>query len=519
MDPLQYEVEAFQIFSKSKVWQLNRDYYQDIGIEAWSNGIVPHQITSNSLVGKTYASLILGFLKDLAAKKSLKETVYIVELGAGHGRLGYHVLKHLEEAITLLEIDLPPYCYVLTDIVEQNLSFFKEHPQLKPFMASGVLDYAYYDAVNGENIELRYAGKTIQKGDLENPIIAIGNYFFDSIPSELFHVKGGDLSLCSVALHSAVDPKNVDTASLIKNLKLTFRSDPIDGQYYESAVFNEILERYKTKLESSYVFFPEKGLLCLESLKALSSQGLMLLSMDKGFHDVRFLENKKKPEIIAHGSFSVWVNYHAIGEYCKGLGGLPLFPKYKSFHLEAACFLFVENPLKYTNTNAAYQHTINGFGPDNFNSIKKLCYANISNVSLVHLLSVLRLCAYDSTFFVQILPRIKQLILRLTSDEGEALLETLDLVWNYYFNINEKKDLALSIGGIFFDLGYYEKALLYFQYSTDVYGEEMDTFYNKMLCYYQLRQDVQFNNSLKIAQFLFPDAEIFENLKALKLDN
>jgi len=101
MDKKLHEVESFQLFSESKIWQLNRDYYQDIGIEAWSEGEVPHQITSNSLVGKTYSELILGFLKDLADKGETKETVYIIELGAGHGRLAFHILKHLERLIAI----------------------------------------------------------------------------------------------------------------------------------------------------------------------------------------------------------------------------------------------------------------------------------------------------------------------------------------------------------------------------------------------------------------------------------
>jgi SAM-dependent MidA family methyltransferase len=83
-------------FHDSMIWQLNRDYYQDIGIDAWSSGEVPHNITSNSFVGKTYAALIFAMLKDLARKEKL-DTVYILELGTGHGRLAFHVLKHLEK--------------------------------------------------------------------------------------------------------------------------------------------------------------------------------------------------------------------------------------------------------------------------------------------------------------------------------------------------------------------------------------------------------------------------------------
>ena len=31
-----YEIEAFTPFSESKIWQLNRDFYHERGISAWS---------------------------------------------------------------------------------------------------------------------------------------------------------------------------------------------------------------------------------------------------------------------------------------------------------------------------------------------------------------------------------------------------------------------------------------------------------------------------------------------------
>jgi len=36
-----YQVEAPTLFSESLIWQLNRDYYKDAGIDAWSSSIVP----------------------------------------------------------------------------------------------------------------------------------------------------------------------------------------------------------------------------------------------------------------------------------------------------------------------------------------------------------------------------------------------------------------------------------------------------------------------------------------------
>ena len=150
-----FKLESNQLFSKSKIWQLNRAFYQYKGINAFSEDIVPHHLTSNSLVGKTYAELILGFLKDLAAKGKTKEKVFIIELGAGHGRLAFHILSHLQKLISNYNLELPPFCYILSDIAEKNLNFFQAHHQFQEYFDNGTLDVCYFDAIESKQLFLR----------------------------------------------------------------------------------------------------------------------------------------------------------------------------------------------------------------------------------------------------------------------------------------------------------------------------------------------------------------------------
>lgn len=156
MDKQNYRIlEANTPFEESSLWQINRSYYEEEGLEAWSQGVVPHNMTSNSTVGKTYAGLIIGFLKDQLIKESFNEDVLIVELGSGHGRLAYHILKHLDKMLALEAEELPSYCYVLTDIVESNLEFFENHPQLQEYFDLGKLDISYYDGIASSKLYLK----------------------------------------------------------------------------------------------------------------------------------------------------------------------------------------------------------------------------------------------------------------------------------------------------------------------------------------------------------------------------
>jgi len=512
-----FEVESNQPFSKSKIWQFNRDFYRFRGISAFSEGIVPHQLTSNALVGKTYAELIFGLLKDLAFKGQTNEPVYILELGAGHGRLAFHIIIHLQKLIKATNLQLPSYCFVISDIVEENLAFFLKHPQFTSFYKAGILEVAYFDGIGGEHLDLRYSKKTIAIQALSQPIVAIANYFFDSIPSDLFKIQDKEISKCYVSINSKGNPEHLKPDDLIKNLDLTLKYTNVEEDTYNNPNYNLILDSYRNVLEETYFFFPEQAIRCIENVKNLSKSGLLLLSLDKGFHEIDDLKKRKEPDVVNHGSFSIWVNFNALGQHCEQLGGLNLFPSYSTFHLELVALMYLEDNESFCNTIAAYEHFVNNFGPDDFNTLKHHAYLNAPRLKVKDVIALLRLSSYDSLFFVKLLPRLKQLSKSITFNERRRIAETMHNVWDMYFSIGEDFDLAYEIGSIFYDLGFYNDALSYFQYSVNLYGHKPDTFYNTALSYYQLRQDTQFLETIVKAKASYPDSDLFENLEKLDI--
>ena len=277
MEKQRFEVEAMKPFSESLIWQLNRDFYDAVGMDAWREGAVPHHLTSNSIVGKTYAELIFGFLKDLALKGQTSERVYVLELGAGHGRLAFHILKHLERLIANTNVLLPPFCYVLSDIVEANLVFWDEHPQLQDYFERGVLDIAYFDGVASKELVLRRAKKTIVAQALNQPIITLANYLFDSIPNDLFHIRNGRMEECWVALETKEDPAEMDSETLLKNMELAYYKRDVDFPFYEDREMDAVLDAYKKLVFNTYLLFPHLGLKCVRNLRNLSKNGLFLI--------------------------------------------------------------------------------------------------------------------------------------------------------------------------------------------------------------------------------------------------
>ena len=509
-------IESYTPFSQSRIWEFNRQYYQKVGLEAWNTGVVPHHLTSNAMVGKSYASIIYGMLLDLAVKGKNNERVYILELGAGHGRLCFHILRHLENMIERSAFSLPPFTYILSDIAEQNLDYFINHAQFETYFDRGMLDVAYYDAVHSDAIVLRHSGLTILPKFLNQVLIAIGNYFFDSIPHDLFYINKGRVSECLVSI--TTDNHETTSENIpMEDLDLEYFNNEISIPYYKDESIETLLQYYSHELKKAYLLMPSVGIQCIEKLKALSNEGLMVITMDKGSQHLSELEGRERPDYITHGSFSLNVNYHAFAMHCNNSNGLALFSSSSNYFLELGCLFYLNAGANYKETMAAFESNVNDFGPDDFFGLTKYTYDNIPQMSIRDLILFIRLSCYDSTFFYNILPHFKQRVKAINNHEKDRVSQTLHKIWHMYFVLDENYDLAFEMGGIFFDLGMFTDALTYFDHSTRLFGDNEDTLYNKALCFYQLRQDEALISLLKNVREEHPAYARMQELAKLDL--
>ena len=109
-------------------------FYDRKGVDSWSQGIVPHFITSNTFIGKSYAKVLQGFLEDCMSpgaqmKVNPEEPLYIIELGAGSGKFTFFMLKALEEMQATCNFPLKNIKYVMTDFTEANFEFWRTQVQ------------------------------------------------------------------------------------------------------------------------------------------------------------------------------------------------------------------------------------------------------------------------------------------------------------------------------------------------------------------------------------------------------
>ncbi|GLX69801.1 SAM-dependent methyltransferase [Paenibacillus glycanilyticus] len=496
-------------FSEAPIWELQRAYYEEKGLSAWNNDQVPQYITSNPMIGAAYAEMLFGFLQDRAAKGEHAETVNIVELGAGAGRLAFQVLHELCQLVDYAGIALPPFRYVMTDLAGSNVEAWRKHPALQTYIQRGMVDFARFDAVQDTELILAESGETISKGDLRQPLVIVANYFFDSIPQELLYVGGGRIHEADVIVEYPEHKDTLTTSDIVAGIAMNYELRHAPEYEADTYPYREIITLYREQLEDSHILFPEAGLACLERLNQLSQAGSVLLTADKGDHLLEYWRFLDPPELILHGgnSFSLTANYHAIQEVLEGQGALVLFPPHHYENINVGCMLHVDSPQDYVQTKLAYRRSVGRFGPDDFYSLKWWIDGYIDQMGLRQVLSFWRLGGYDAEFFMQSTKRISALLEDALDEEKEDLVRGIELMWSSYYVMEQQYDLALEAGLLLFEMERYGESKRFLEISVEQDQEETvsTVYYCLAICCFDLDLEEQAVEYLRQLVRLEPD--------------
>lgn len=490
-------LERDRRFSDSLLWRLQRKFFDSRGAKAWTEGIVPHYITSNSWIANAYAKVVLGWLRDctgMARERAsfppldLRHPVHIVELGCGSGRFGYLFFNRLLDLLSRSSLSHVPVRYVLTDFTESNLDALRGHPALQPWIAEGLLDFACYDAEEDVEIRLTGCGEVLTPQTLRNPLVVIANYVFDSIPQDAFTVRDGRLFELRVSLTSPEEVPDREDPALLGSLKTTWKERPARAGLYGDPELDAVLAEYAERFEAASFLFPCAALRCLRNLARLADDHLLLLSGDKGYCHEEMLASHKEPELTVHGSFSLMVNYHALGRWFAHRGGEMLCTTPPHSNLCVVAGLLGRTPAGTAETRLAFDDAIDRTGPDDFYHLKKAMEKHTGELTLEQLLAWLRLSGWDANVLLGCFPA-------LVARAGEAsdllrknVQRAIHEVWRTHFPLPEARDLAFHLGVLLCEIQGYEDALAFFQESIASHGPNPATSFNVGLCLFHLGQ-------------------------------
>jgi hypothetical protein len=271
-------LEGPRPLSKSFLWDLETQYYERTGVDAWSSGDVPFTLASAPRVASVFAQLVTGFVQDCQAGHlgpfDPSQPVYVLEIGAGTGRLAYYFLEALDPVL----IAPVRVVYVLSDRVESNLRFWSAHPKLRALIDAGRADVALYSAGSSEGLHLVHADVDLEPGRIANPMAATASYLFDVLPQDLYCAAPAGLEEELVEVLGETEFTDPTSAEFFEHLYFAAHHVPAQPSRYGERVGAVLEEMGRRRAGSGSRFlFPSAAIATIDGLRTLSGDRLLFV--------------------------------------------------------------------------------------------------------------------------------------------------------------------------------------------------------------------------------------------------
>eukprot|EP00475_Leptophrys_vorax_P045236 TRINITY_DN9321_c0_g1_i1.p1 TRINITY_DN9321_c0_g1~~TRINITY_DN9321_c0_g1_i1.p1 ORF type:complete len:577 (-),score=142.34 TRINITY_DN9321_c0_g1_i1:327-2057(-) len=520
-------------FSECVLWDMQKRFYEDFGPRAWTEGIVPSFITSNSFVAQQYADCILAVL-------ATGNPVTVFDLGAGHGKLGFLILKSLCRVIKFVndqnqlgnnndDDNLDPFVsrldsrmlkYVFIDISDKNLDFIAKHKSMEQFVHLGIIDFAKFDFASGLDGEANFESFTLRSGAILDPLrsmIVIANYFFDSLPQDVFKVTSQNSGECPriyegrlVSMINDLDPTYLDDGKISDVNFVWDFSNVVFGEerrsYYRNPKWDSVLSSYLREFHCSpdseiFICFPVGVFSALDKLRTLGAKSphFLMLVMDKGtmLTPLERKDSSEPPKVAVHGSISLHVDFDCVKRYCDLLKATSFFPIHRELTLKTSVLSFGNKKLSF-QLSRCIQNLMDFSGVDFFTvqtqAFERLVDRQTTDVKVLspgyarEVLTLLRLSSYDADIFFKFREVLLDLVDDSTPNEDnislEEVFELVDRVSNTFYRLEDQKDIPFELGKLCYELDEFSMARQFFAMSLELYGEHHITEFNVGLTFF-----------------------------------
>lgn len=453
--------------------------------------------------------------------------MYIVEIGAGHGKLTFLLLRKL---LDMKEFWPHDGCFkvVMTDFTEHNVNFWNTHAPLQKFFDAGLLDMAQFgtfhfaaagsklrrrltdtsvfaptDAVTDRELRLVRSKEVLDRSTVVNPIVVVSNYIFDTLKNDAFRVAEGELqqALCTV-ISSKAEPEPTHP-DVISRIRCHWDYRPVTPEsVYEDPHLRNVLRYYVSAGRDASILVPLGGIQMIDTIAHIANGRMMLLAGDKAYNHEEELLGLRHPHVAIHGSFSLMVNFHAVRLYVESRGGFARqTPHMDGF--KCSSFVLGSAEAECPEYRYAWMDAMQTFGPDNFSTLQRCIKDETPAPTLKNALAVLRLSGYDSDIFYKFKQVLYDKAPYASEKQQGDIRRDVGLMYANYYPLQKTKDIAFEVGRLFMTLKLYDEAVHYFEDSQLYCGEHHVSWYNMGICYNytnELEEALRcFSRSLEIA--------------------
>ena len=471
----------------SRIWTYLRDYYKRNNAVFNTNPETPTFISNSSYIASSYANLIIKFVNDWYRTSGAdpSQPVYVVEVGAGQGRLGYLILKKLMSMKHFFPKGVSkPFVYVITDYTSESILRMKEHKWFSDFVSQGVVDFAIVDCENIPSIKLELSNVELTESTVANPLFVIANYVFSNLRNDVIRIENGSLQHGLLSLSC---PDSADSANLIPRMQFTWSFTDLPDSVLQSydPSLQQSIQLYRQAINNGTVLIPVAAISLFTDLLRISQSRLIVLSGDVGFRDIERVAAPRNPYISVHGSFSMPTNFHALDRFVESHAGVV----YKSPYLEGfanSVYVMGISPEILPTMRWMIHHEFSTFVPESFNVTQKCLKEESSpSPSVASVISVLRLAHFDTDVFM----KFKQVLIERGGYAGSSVATRKDILYDLngvrsqYYPIKSTYDVCFELARIHMGIKEYDTAISLFADSNENCADHHVTWHNMGMCY------------------------------------
>ncbi|MBA2282675.1 MAG: SAM-dependent methyltransferase [Acidimicrobiia bacterium] len=507
--------------SESVLWRLNRAWFEREGPAAWSTGTVPSMITTNAVMGLSYARVVVEFLRRWAETSTAEERrqpVHIVELGAGSGRFAYNFVRKLEPRLRAVPAlrDLR-VTYVMTDFARSTIDGWRRHERLAPLVVEGRLDFAAFDGAWPAPLRLVQSGTDLDPAaPAPGPLIVLANYVIDGLPLDSFVHEGGVFGEHVVRV---VTPYGMKDISSLDDIRLSWGRRAVAAGRYEDPELERLLRSLAGGRGDRTILLPVAFLRTLRYLRSLATGPLLFLTADKGWSRTPIGPQGEGPGMATHGSVSFMVDYSVIATYVRQQGGVAFVPPHQPASLATAAFVLGGQTAAWSELGQLFTDVVVDGGPDDWFQLKEMLDGEQGVPTLAQLMARLRAAQWDSWVFLDLFRAFMIRTIFVTEDERLDVRLALRNVEELYFPIGEHADVPFCVAAVLWRIGDPAAALRLLAWSERLHGPDGERSTLAALCHRERGDLAAARHATTLAIKYEPDLELpYQLVNQLELD-
>lgn len=479
--------------SQSKLWEIQRNYFRSMGIEAW-DGVVPYYISSNRFIAQRYANLAICAIQDWVKRdpRCQSEMFYFLELGCGTGKFSFNFLKAFEALLKVHKLDWVKYCYILSDVADKNIAFCQTNPDFASYIAQKKVDFTHFDIVNDKDFTLIHSQKHFSSLGVLTPLTVIANYTFDCVELDLFEHRENQYHEVKLGIKSRYNHFDIAKSKHLDDLRLEYTSDLVNIEnYYADLILQDILKNYQIKFKGADFFLavPLGAIEFIRTLALLTNNKYLIISGDKGVSQLQNIPLIEKKHLASYdGCYSFYVNFQALGEYVQQLGGDSLLTTSAlgfKVNLYSGSIPFSD----LVNTAAFYDIFLEKMGPSEYCSFYSEYISNAYRYNFPALISFVKMSEYDPEAYTLIHERLLEILPSLDRAAILQLESVLQRVQENIYGIKMGDNIYNLVGVIYYLIKQYDKAQPLFERSIMLFPKDASPYHNLGLLH-QAREQI-----------------------------